>query len=214
MEKNTWIKDYVEETIKELNEQYPGIIAIDSMNQFIKTLQISTMDKEQIIDIINTRKEEAIKNYQHASNNQNKILEEPHYDLNELFDCRIANNTLHIHVVPKTVKDAITEMGLRNYLNYSEEKLVDAFGKIGNIIIQPENANIETIFAVSPLLKSRRLQAMFQKYSFDTSMTDNPYFIEMFKTPNIGQASISRNNFLNMLEEKNINTSNSLSTKK
>lgn len=214
MENNTWIKDYVEKTAKELNEQYPGIIEIDSINQFIKTLQISTMDKEQIINIINAKKEETIKDYQHASNNQNKILEEPHYDLNELFDCRITNNTLHIHVVPKTVKDAITAMGLRNYLNYSEEKLVDAFGKIGNIILRPENTNIETVFAVSPLLKSKRLQAMFQKYNFDTSMTNNPYFIEMFKNTNIGQASISRNNFLNMLEEKNINTSSNLSTKK
>ena len=87
---------------------------------------------------------------------------------------------------------------------YTEEKLVDAFGKIGYIIQQPENTNIETIFAVSPLLKARFLQKMFHKYDFESSLCDNPYIIEMFKTDRIGQAIISRNKFLTMLEERNI----------
>ena len=119
-----------------------------------------------------------------------------------MFDCRITDNTLHIHVVPKSVKGEIKELGLKNFLDTSEEKLFDAFNKIADIIQLDENLGIQNIFAVSPLLKVSAVQDLFRKYNFEVGMTKNEKFMEMFGTKRVGEAIISRENFMLMLDER------------
>ena len=207
MERNTWIEEYVNLQINKLNEQYPGIVSSDKANIFIRVVQETNITQEEIERLVTEKEKQVIENYQKL---RNSTMSEVHYDLNELFDCRITNNTLHIHVVPKSVKAEIKNMGLKKYLKYADSRLVDAFTRIGDIIQLPENDNIETIFAVSPLLKHKTIQGLFRKYQFDVKKSDNPYFISMFKTDDIGEASIPRDKFLAMLNE---NTQKDISIK-
>ncbi len=129
---------------------------------------------------------------------EEQITEEKKYDLNELFNCRISYNTLHIHVVPVSVKEEMAEMGRKEYFEYVEKQLDDALRKIAPILQEPSNEDIDTVLAVSPTLKLSILQEMFARKGFEVGFTQDERFVNMFKTDRIGIARISREKFLQM----------------
>ena len=133
-------------------------------------------------------------------NNQNSHLDESKekkYDLNELFNCRMSGDTLHIHVVPKSVKDQISAAGgMKNYVSSIEPMLDDALIKIVGILNEPGNENIEYVYAVSPTLKLSVLRDLFAQKGFAVGFTDKEMFKEMFQTDKIGEALMSKTDFL------------------
>ena len=190
---------------KELNDKYPGIIHEDVVNLFLSDLYNSDLSSDEINQKVDDAVERVVKSYTNRHNRRFDEKNERHYDLNDMFDCRITGNTLHIHVVPKSVKAEIKEMGLKDFLAISDEKLFDAFNRIADIIQLDENLGIKNIFAVSPLLKVSAVQKLFRNYDFDVRMTRNEEFMKMFGTKRVGEALISRKNFISMLDERNKN---------
>lgn len=145
--------------------------------------------------------------YQKELEKTKRIANEKHYSLNELLDCRITNKTLHIHVVPKTVKEDMKQMGIRKYTEYAEERLEDALARIYDIIVKEEQ-DIQTIFAVSPLLSHNFIKKMFEKHGFNTSTEPNEMFEKMFPDKKIGQAIIKRDKFIQIQEQNQENKAN------
>lgn len=201
------IRKRANEIATNLNSKYPGIIHEDVVNLFLSDLYNSELSDVEINEKIDAAVERVVKSYTDRKNKRRDKKEERHYDLNDMFDCRITDNTLHIHVVPKSVKDEIKELGLKNFLDISEKNLFDAFNKIADIIQLDENLGIQNIFAVSPLLKVGAVQDLFRKYNFEVGMTKNEKFMKMFGTKRVGEAIISRENFILMLDERNRNNS-------
>lgn len=186
-----------------LNEKYPGIIHEDIVNLFLTDLYDSDLSDAEIEKKIAEGINRVVSRYVGRNRRRNKSLES-HYDLNEMFDCRITNNTLHIHVVPKSVKEYIARVGLKKFIGISDERLFDAFCKISDIIQLEENLHIENVFAVSPLLKVSAVQALFRNYGFEVGMTKNIEFIEMFGTKKVGEAIIKRDKFMTMVSERKL----------
>ena len=186
-----------------LNEKYPGIIHEDIVNLFLTDLYDSDLSDAEIEKKIAEGINRVVSRYVGRNRRRDKSLER-YYDLNEMFDCRITNNTLHIHVVPKSVKEDIARVGLKKFIGISDERLFDAFCKISDIIQLEENLHIENVFAVSPLLKVSAVQALFRNYGFEVGMTKNIEFIEMFGTKKVGEAIIKRDKFMTMVSERKL----------
>ena len=186
-----------------LNEKYPGIIHEDVVNLFLTDLYDSDLSDAEIEKKIDEGINRVVSRYVGRNRRRDKSLER-YYDLNEMFDCRITNNTLHIHVVPKSVKEDIARVGLKKFIGISDERLFDAFCKISDIIQLEENLHIENVFAVSPLLKVSAVQALFRNYGFEVGMTKNIEFIEMFGTKKVGEAIIKRDKFMTMVSERKL----------
>lgn len=119
---------------------------------------------------------------------------EKKYNLNELINCRISNNTLHLHVVPPSVKEDMVRMGRRGFLDYANKELIDAVEKLPEIL--KENDEVETIFAVSPLLHNKLVQDMFLDQGFAVKKTTKEEFLNMFPGKKVGEAVVSKEDFL------------------
>lgn len=207
-EREEKISHYARDVARQLNEKYPGIVTVDSVNTFLSGLFETSHSEEEMRGIIDNMVEKTVVNYKQRMAQQEEVSREVHYDLNDMFDCRITGDTLHIHVVPKSVKDEMTRLGIKKYLEVTGKKLEEAFGIIADIVSREENANINTVFAVSPLLRITAVQGLFRKYDFDTKMTTNEKFINMFKTKRVGEATISRERFLDMVADRNLGRTN------
>ena len=206
-EREERISHYTNDVVRQLNDKYPGIVTEDSVKTFLSNLFSSSHNEEEMMGIIDSMVEKTVVNYKERMALQEAVKSELHYDLNDMFDCRITGNTLHIHVVPKSVKEEMTRLGIKKYLEVTGGKLEEAFGMIADIISREEHANISSVFAVSPLLRITAVQGLFKKYDFDTKMTTNETFIKMFKTKKVGEAIISRERFLNMVADRNLGVS-------
>lgn len=191
------LEEYIDEVIIKIKSKYVELDFSDKKKEIFDKFINSEKTMNKVKREINDLAENAIRKYLESK--------QSHYELNELFDCRISNNTLHIHVVPKSVKEDISKMGIKGYYDYVEKMLVDALYKIPKILNEPQNKNINNVFAVSPLLKMKNLQNLFSSYGFETSMTESEKFSKMFHDRKIGQAIISRDKFLYIYEkERNI----------
>ena len=201
-ERNEWLKNYLVSLYEELNSEYPGIVSIDSVNEYYDKLSTSKYSKEELTTMIDQNKERVIKHYLNNKSNMERISQEKLYELNDLFNCRVSNDTLHIHVVPVSIKKELAEMGLKKYLEFAEVKLLDAFSKIYDILCQDENNDIKTVFAVSPLLRVSIIQDLFRKFGFDAGLTDSELFKSMFNSDRVGQAIISKEKFMTLEKER------------
>lgn len=174
-------------------------------NTVLKKGQLVILDADHLYDERSPKAKKELAVSEYEKRYQNEISggkgKEKHYYLNDLFDCRITNNTLHLHVVPKSVKEDINKMGVRNYFGYADEKLSDALTSVYDIVLNDE-PNIKNIFAVSPLLSKQIVKDMFNKRGFDTSIKPDKRFEEMFGTDKIGQAIISKDKFVFLEQEK------------
>lgn len=198
------IREKAKDITTKLNGKYPGIISEEVVSLFLSDLYSSEYSTSEIDAKIDESVARVVKSYTGRKNRNRDRSLERQYDLNEMFNCRIMNDTLHIHVVSESVKEDIAKLGLRGFMEFSEERLRDAFGKISGVIQLDENLDVQNIFAVSPLLKVSAVQALFRKYGFDAGMTKNEKFMEMFGTRKVGQALISRDKFLEMAQANNL----------
>ena len=196
-EKNILVKQYITECGIELNNKYPGIVDDNKINRAIAMFTNSEKSLEELKEQINELISEMIKNYNRSKDDKQEL----HYDLNDYFDCRVSNDTLHIHVVPKDIKQDLMKMK-HDYYGYVETKLEDALRKIPDILSLPENANVKTIFAVSPLLRTAHSQEMFKKYGFDVSISHVLKFKDMFQGKRIGQAVMNKDKFVELYGKK------------
>ena len=94
--------------------------------------------------------------------------------LNRFASYNIAGHTAVLHVVPEHV----TLKQIRNSGTY----LVDALEQIKALIQKEELGRIDTIFAVSDILKIRQLQEIFKDLSFNVEKGDRR-FTGRFKNP-------------------------------
>ena len=143
MENNT-IREYVLNAVNKINENKPGTISDEDTERAVEYYSNLNGSLEEVIDQIDRRFEEFPR-----EDKEN----ERHYDLNDFFDCRLSHHSLHLHVVPKDIKDDIRKMG-NGFYDYVSDKLTDALDKLPEILEKPENSDVKTIMAVSPLLRS------------------------------------------------------------
>lgn len=191
-EKNLLVKNYILEIANKLNNQIPNFINEEKINRAIKMYSNSEKDFEIIKNEINKLVNKMIEEY----NNRKKIAIEKHYELNDLFDCRISNNVLYIHIVSKDIKEDISKLGLREYYKFIDNKLEDALSKIPHILQRPDNLNVKNIFVISPLLRTKEFQEIFRKYGFDTSISNEGKIVKTVDVKSINQAIMSRDKFL------------------
>lgn len=165
--------------------------------RYISNEQYNKYDYPQII----TELAEDCERRRKQQKNLKEIANERHYDLNDLFDCRVSGNCLHIHVVPKDVKaDIANAGGPTNYVNnVVAPKLDDALVKIGNIL-QEEEKDVNVVVAVSPTL--RLAQNVFSDRGFTVGETNNPRFTEMFGQTKIFEASIPSEEIIKLVNQK------------
>lgn len=149
---------------------------------------------DEIMEELNDLIIKMIENYKKSKEN----LKERHYNLNDYFDCRVSNDTLHIHVVP-------SEIGM-DFVRNVDKKLLDALTNIPQILNLPENKDVKNVFAVSKLLNPPCIQELFKKYGFETSKATDQKFIDMFKSEQIGQAIMSKEKFIELYEKNETRT--------
>lgn len=198
-------------TVRMLYSKFPHLFT-DSLEVLEEKALNAFMDKDlsndQIINELTKIVEEKMKACEEMQRKVDGIKvpieEQKHYDLNELFDCRITDDCLHIHVIPKSVKEDMARAGgPTRYLNdVVAPNLDDALAKINDIITSSEK-DINVIMAVSPTLRLGR--KLFQERGFDVSETKEEPFKQMFGDTKIVKAVISRDKFLTMQEEKKNN---------
>ena len=146
------IRKRANEIATSLNNKYPGIIHEDVVNLFLSDLYNSELSDVEINEKIDAAIERVVKSYTDRKNKRRNKKEERQYDLNDMFDCRITDNTLHIHVVPKSVKDEIKELGLKIFLDTS----------LPNIAL----CNICSLCVVVRLFSSSFVRTSFSESSF------------------------------------------------
>ena len=186
---NNIIREYIISSAKKINDEKPGSITEEQIEQAIKYYSNSKEDLATIFEsidqqVISIREEE----------------KERHYDLNDFFDCRVSHGSLHLHVVPTSIREDIRKMG-SGFYDYVSDKLTDALDKLPDILEDPNNSDIKTIMAVSPLLRSDRAKAVFIAYGFDVVEDVPEVFKEMFHTDRIGLVTISKEKFLDKQEK-------------
>ena len=153
---------------------------------------------KEMISIIEKKKEEREKKLQEKEIPKE---EQKHYDLNDLFDCRISHNTLHIHVVPKSVREDMANAGgPTKYVNdVVAPKLDDALDKVVEILDTDEK-DVTTVAAISPTL--RLAQNLFRERGFDVGETNDEKFVRMFGDSRIFMATIPKERLIELQKEK------------
>lgn len=189
MEKNI-IKEYIISSAEKLNEEKPGSVTKEQIEQAINYYSNSKDDLNTIFKNIDEQ----------VNNIRNNKKDEKHYDLNDFFDCRISYHSLHLHVVPKSIREDIRKMG-SGFYDYVETKLEDALDKLPDILNDPDNSDIKTIMAVSPLLRSDKAKAIFVNNGFDVVENIPEVFTNMFHTDRIGLVTIPKEKFLDNHEK-------------
>ncbi len=206
-----YIEQYIRELATNLNSSYQGIIDNNKLSRAIDMFttpdhlnKLNGNSPEELQDSFNqTIKPEIDRIVEDMIENYLKIIQqaERHYDLNEFFDCRLSHGTLHLHVIPTDIRDDMKRLGKKEYFKYIATKLDDALSKIPEILKDPNNSDIKTIFAVSPLLKVSVAQEMFKEHGFEVEMSNNPTFMQMFNSTRIGEASISKDDFMKLYDK-------------
>ena len=193
-------KRYIELFTDKLYTRF-NYLFTDSIDVVKKKAMDKYMDSSMTIPEITEDMVKIIEEMKKSHDRQEQIKSEKHYDLNDLFDCRVSENCLHIHVVPKDVRADITNAGgPTKYINdVVAPKLDDALSKIADIL-NTEEKDVTVVAAISPTL--RLAQQLFADRGFDVGETNNPKFIEMFNQDRIFKATIDRDKLLAIVKEK------------
>lgn len=196
------IEKYVEMLYGRFNHLFPERLD-DLKKKAVDTFLNTDLSYDDIIQKLLKAVEERDKEYR-RKNEPTKVFkkeEEVHYDLNDLFDCRITNDCLHIHVVPKSVKEDMAQAGgPTKYLSdVVAPKLDDALDKVVDILNTKEQG-INTVAAISPTL--RLAQKLFVERGFDVGETTDEKFVQMFGDSRIFIATIPRDKLIKLQEEK------------
>ena len=142
MEKN------IEFLLKSLNETSDEEIEIK-----FKQLNISEKNIKQYI-------EDLIRIYKEQKKNSEKFI-----NVNELFCYGRTENTLHMHLIPKDLRDLKKELGDDKFYCYFKEQLEDFLSKIQIII--SEDDTIKSLFAVSPIFYNQNITLIHENLGFD-----------------------------------------------
>lgn len=193
-------KKYIEMIVEKLYTRFTRLfperledLKRQAVDKYLYTnLTFDDITKE-MISIIERRAEDKKK--------QEEIKEQPHYDLNDLFDCRVSHNTLHIHVVPKSVREDMANAGgPTKYVNdVVAPKLDDALDKVVKILDTDEK-DVTTVAAISPTL--RLAQNLFRERGFDVGETNDEKFVRMFGDSRIFMATIPKERLIELQKEK------------
>lgn len=197
------LKEEVKNIILKMEQANPQKINflekyIDRINrmtdeEFEKNIKENNLlNQDDVIKFVNEPIEREIKN---SSKNKFKSL-------NETVGFGVSDNTLHIHVMPTELKEALKKDG-RKRLGL---ELIDSLEKIQEILKNDENYNnISHVYAVSTILRGPILD-MFKDLEFDTKCLpikkakedkELAKFYEHFKDGKfIGRAEILREKIL------------------
>lgn len=199
MNKNDLIEKYIIEKVNQTNKQYPGLINNDTLTKGIVMFNNDPDDLEVIKSKINNLIDDMIDRYEQIID----ISKQKHYELNEFFDCRISNETLHIHVVPKSIEEDMKKrkLNITKYVQYVNSSLDDALIKIVSILSENDNKNINKIFAVSPTLKSKIAQQIFVSKGFaEIKKSESELFRNIFKTEEVYETQMTKLDLLKRYE--------------
>ena len=195
------IEKYVEMLYGRFTHLFPERL-VDLKAKAVEKFLNTNLSYDDIIQILLKAVEERDRIYE--AKKEGKIVpteEQVHYDLNDLFDCRITDDCLHMHVVPKSVREDMAQAGgPTSYLNnVVAPKLDDALDKVVDILNTKEQG-INTVAAISPTL--RLAQKLFVERGFDVGETHDERFVQMFGDSRIFTATIPREKLIKLQEEK------------
>lgn len=193
-------KKYIEMIVEKLYTRFTRLfperledLKRQAVDKYLHTnLTYDDITKE-MIGIIEKRAED--------KKNAEEMKNQPHYDLNDLFDCRVSHNTLHIHVVPKSVREEMANAGgPTKYLNdVVAPKLDDALSKVVKILDTDEK-DVTTVAAISPTL--RIAQDLFRERGFEVGETTDEKFVRMFGDSRIFMATIPKEKLIELQTKK------------
>lgn len=171
------------------------IIKIDNMNQ---------EEFEEVLKKNNILNRKDINSFIQTTINREKSNrpEEKFKKLNKTVGYGITGETLHLHVMPTELKDALSKSG-RKMLSL---ELIEALEKVQILLSEDKNCNdIKQVYAVSSILRGPILD-IFKNLKFDTrciqikdAKEDNEFakFYETFKSGKyIGSASLFKDKML------------------
>ncbi len=134
--------------LKSLNEKSDEEIEIK-----FKQLNISEANiKKYIEDLIRKYKEQ-------------EEISEKFINVNELFCYGRTGNTLHMHLIPKDLRELKTKLGDEKFYYYFKEQLEDFLLKIQ--IIVSKDTTINSLFAVSPIFYNQYITLIHESLGFD-----------------------------------------------
>ena len=88
------------------------------------------------------------------------------YPLNEFISYGVSGKTVHIHVLPKSIKEDIKQKGMRRFYDEATLYVIDALEKIEKL---SQNHDWEQVYAISPILSGAVLR-MFKELGFETQL--------------------------------------------
>lgn len=187
-------KKYIELFVDKLYARF-SFLFTDSIDVVRQKAMDKYMNSGMSIEEITEDMVKVIEKMKKNHDRQEQIRKEKHYDLNDLFDCRVSGNCLHIHVVPKDVRDDMKNAGgPTKYINdVVAPKLDDALKKVSNIL-NNEEKDVTVIAAISPTL--RLTQNLFREKGFDVQETNDPKFTQMFDGAVVYEATIQKDKLL------------------
>ena len=180
--------------IKEILENMRTIENERIIKSLLKSLD-ETSDEELLMKFnqlniseenINQYIENIIKKYKEQEVKTNDFI-----NVNDLFCYGRTENTLHMHLIPKDLRDLKNELGEEKFYYYFKEQLEDFLSKIQVIISEDET--IKSLFAVSPIFYNPNITLIHESLGFDKlteidlnnkndsmSTEQKKYFLNMF----------------------------------
>ena len=133
--------------------------------------------------------------------------------VNEWFCYGRTGETIHMHLIPKDLRDIKSQLGDEGFYNLYKEQLEDFLAKLQAIL--KEDETIKSLFAVSPIFYNPFITVIHENLGFDRlievdlnnendgmSKEQKEYFINMFnkgvKTKKVYYTKISREKMLGM----------------
>lgn len=91
---------------------------------------------------------------------------EKKYPLNNFISYGVSGKTIHIHILPKSIREDIVKKGIRRVYNEATLYLVDALEQIEEMSGEQE---WEQVYAISPILSGGTLR-IFEQLGFETKL--------------------------------------------
>ena len=134
--------------LKSLNETSDEEIEIK-----FKQLNISEKNLKQYL-------ENLIRKYNEQEENNETFI-----NINQLFCYGRTGNTLHMHLIPKDLRELKKELGDEEFYYYFKEQLEDFLSKIQAIFLGDDT--IKSLFAVSPIFYNYNIALIHECLGFD-----------------------------------------------
>lgn len=130
-------------------------------------------------------------------------------NVNEYFCYGKTGNTIHMHLIPKNLRDEKERLGTEGFKEKFHDQLKDFLYQMYGVFNLPENENVTTLFAVSPIFYHEYISDIHTNLGFDTvtkidkdnkndrmSDENKKKFLDMFKPKEVYYTQMTRKKLL------------------